>query len=161
MRLTLAAVGRLKAGAERELLSRYIERITPLGRNHGLGPLSVVEIAESRQGAAKARREEEAEALLRKLPAGAEVIVLDEAGGALTSTAFADLLERLRDGGTRELAFLLGGPDGHGEKVGAAASRVLAFGPMTLPHGLVRIILVEQIYRALTILEGHPYHRGS
>ncbi|MGI9383591.1 MAG: 23S rRNA (pseudouridine(1915)-N(3))-methyltransferase RlmH, partial [Methyloligellaceae bacterium] len=161
MRLTLAAVGRLKAGAERELLTRYTERITPLGRKQGCGPISVIEIGESRQGAAKARCEEEADVLLRKLPAGADIIALDETGRALTSAAFAGLLEGLRDGGTRELAFLIGGPDGHGEKIRAAASRVLSFGPMTLPHGLVRIILVEQIYRALTILDGHPYHRGS
>ena len=161
MRLTLAAVGRLKAGAERELVARYAERIAPLGRNHGLGPLSIVEIAESRQAAAKARRAEEADALLAKLPPGARIVALDEAGRALASTDFADLLARLRDGGTRELAFLIGGPDGHGQKIGAAADRRLALGPMTLPHGLVRIILVEQIYRALTILDGHPYHRRS
>lgn len=161
MRLSIAAVGRLKDGAERELFQRYAARIAPLGATLGLGPLTVIEVGESRQAAPKSRRSKEARALLGKLPKGVRSVVLDESGKAPTSSAFARMLERQRDEGTRDLAFLIGGPDGHGPEVVALAARTMSLGPMTLPHGLVRVILAEQIYRALTILAGHPYHRGG
>ncbi len=161
MRLTVAAAGRLKDGAERELFRRYLERIAPLGAKLGIGGLTVTEVAESRQAKPEARRSAEAAALLAKLPKGARNVVLDEAGKALTSPGFAHMLERHRDAGTRDLAFLIGGPDGHGPEVEAQAVQTMSLGPMTLPHGLVRVILAEQIYRALTILAGHPYHRGG
>lgn len=160
MRLIVAAVGRLKDGAERELFRRYAARVDPAGRPLGIGPLSIVEIAESRAGAAPARRQAEARGLLAKLPAGATLVALDERGDGLDSAGFAQALAAWRARGTDALAFAVGGPDGLGDAAAARAARRLSLGPMTLPHGLARIVLAEQLYRALTILTGHPYHRS-
>jgi len=159
MRLVIAAVGRLKDGPERELYRRYAERIAPIGRNVALGPLDLVETAESRAGSAKARADEEAKQLLRKCADADFRIVLDERGRELSSAAFANTIRDARDRGVGSAAFLIGGPDGHGSAVREAADLMLSISAMTLPHGLLRIVLAEQIYRAITILAGHPYHR--
>ncbi len=160
MHLTIGAVGKLKAGPERELYQRYAERVTPAGRALNLGPLTSVEISESRKGNAKERRREEAGSLLAKIPRAAVLIALDEKGEALTSEHFARLLGKQRDAGATALAFVIGGPDGHGEAVRERAARIISLGAITLPHGLARVVLAEQLYRAVTILAGHPYHRG-
>lgn len=160
MRLLLAAVGRLKAGPERELFARYSGRLQKAGRGVSLGPLTVAELAEARHAEEATRRNDEAGRLLVAADACDHRIVLDEAGGTLTSKAFADHLMSLRDNGTSDLAFLIGGPDGHGDAARAAANITLSLGPMTLPHGLARIVLAEQLYRAVTIMSGHPYHRA-
>lgn len=160
MRLAIAAVGRLKQGAERDLYQRYAERIDKSARAAGLGALTLTEVAEARAGSATARQRAEADALLAKIPGDAVVVALDETGQAVSSAEFAALLKRLRSDGAPTLTFAIGGPDGHGAALLERADRVLSLGPMTLPHGLVRVILAEQIYRALTIMAGHPYHRG-
>lgn len=159
MRLTIAAVGRLKDGPERELLRRYAERIGPAGRPVAIGPLRLVEVAEGRSTRAAERSAAEARALLAKLADDATVVALEETGEALDSAGLARLLRHFRDAGTGELAFVVGGPDGLGEAVRARAARRLALSAMTLPHGLARIMLAEQLYRGLTMLTGHPYHR--
>ncbi len=160
MRLTILSVGRLKRGAESGLFGEYSRRIDGAGKPIGAGPLKVTEVAQSRKGSAAERRRQEGQALIAKLGAGARLIVMDQGGKALSSAGFADYLAAMRDSGTGELAFVLGGPDGIGDEVVRAAEARLSLGPMTLPHGLARIVLAEQIYRALTILAGHPYHRA-
>jgi 23S rRNA (pseudouridine1915-N3)-methyltransferase len=160
MRLIIAAVGRLKSGPERELYDRYCERIDALARTTALGPMRLVEIPESRAGSAVARKSEEAERLIGKVAGAASLIALDARGKTMTSEAFAALLGQRRDAGTNDVAFLIGGADGHGEAVLARADLRLSLGAMTLPHGLARVVLVEQLYRASTILAGHPYHRA-
>lgn len=160
MRLLIAAVGRLKDGADRELADRYLDRLGALGRSHGLVPDKIVEIPESRGADAQARRAEEAQRLLEAARACPVRIVLDERGASMSSVAFAGLVRDERDAGAKGLAFLIGGPDGHGEAAREGARLVLSLGPMTLPHGLARIVLVEQLYRAATIIAGHPYHRA-
>jgi 23S rRNA (pseudouridine1915-N3)-methyltransferase len=160
VRVTLAAVGRLGTGAERDLFERYRGRIDTAGKRIGIGPLQEAEIAESRRGSAGERRREEARLLLDRIPDGAVLVALDETGTALTSEAFARRLEKFRDGGARELAFALGGADGHGPPLLERATLTLALSPMTLPHGLARTVLAEQLYRSVMILSGHPYHRG-
>lgn len=159
MRLIIAAVGRLKE-AERDLYERYITRFDSAGRSLKLGPADLCEVSESRAATAKLRQAEEAERLT-KAASGAQVrIALDEKGRALTSNEFARMLAKLRDEGVQELAIVIGGPDGHGEATRKAASHKVSLGAMTLPHGLARIVLAEQLYRAATILSGHPYHRA-
>jgi 23S rRNA (pseudouridine1915-N3)-methyltransferase len=160
MHLIIAAVGRLKDGAERELLGRYRDRFAGLGKRLGLGPVGWQELGESRAADATKRRDEEAAALLKRTRAAQRIIALDERGKALSSQAFAQLLAKLRDEGTGTLAILIGGPDGLAPAVRNAAFTTLSLGAMTLPHGLARIVLAEQLYRAATILAGHPYHRG-
>ena len=158
MRILVAAVGRLKDGAEKVLVDRYVERLAP--RISGLGPVTISEIAEARQSNATARKSDEAERLIRATSKADFRIALDEHGKALSSDTFAKVLGRKRDDGIATLAFLIGGPDGHGKAALDSADLTLSLGPMTLPHGLARVVLVEQIYRAVTILSGHPYHRA-
>jgi 23S rRNA (pseudouridine1915-N3)-methyltransferase len=118
-----------------------------------------IEISESARRSVDERRNEEASELLNRLPNGALLIALDEKGSQLDSSAFAKRLAKYRDEGMRDIAFAIGGADGHGPALLSAASMRLALGPLTLPHGLARIVLTEQLYRAATILAGHPYHR--
>ena len=160
MKVLLAAVGRMKAGPERELLDRYVTRARATARPLGVASLDVVEIDEGRGRSAAERRREEAAALTARLPPGTAVVALDERGTSLPSPAFAARVGALVDGGAPVLAFVIGGPDGFDEAFRAAASDVVSFGAATMPHQLVRVILAEQVYRAFTILTGHPYHRA-
>ena len=158
MLITIAAIGKIKAGPERALFERYIERTTGAGRSLAL-TLATREFVESRYAAVTARKDQEAEALLGAAPAGHVLIALDESGKSLDSRAFADKIAKWRDNGTPGLVFAIGGADGHGPALIQKSTFRLAFGPMTWPHQLARIMLAEQIYRAVTILSGHPYHR--
>ena len=160
MRLVIAAVGRMKAGPERELLERYVTRARATARPLGVSNLDLVEVDEGRGRSAEERKREEAASLTSRLPAGAVVIVLDERGKSLTSPDFARRLGTIIDGGTPALAFAIGGPDGFDAGFRSAAREVVSFGAATLPHQLVRVVLAEQVYRATTILTGHPYHRA-
>ena len=158
MKISILAVGRLKSGAEQTQFNRYYDLFNAAARNLKIAPLSVIEIGESRGASPAERKEDEAEELLSKLGAS-RLIVLGEEGQMLTSYEFTAMFSRLRDEAL-DVAFAIGGPDGHGEALKSAAHFQLSFGRMTLPHGLVRIVLAEQLYRALTIIQGHPYHRG-
>jgi len=160
MRLLIAAVGKLKQGPERELCAHYLARAEALGRSQGLSPLSTVELSEAKAADVKARQAAEAEALLAKIPPNHTLFCLDPGGRTLSSEGFAAALGKARDGGAAGLAFCIGGPDGLSKAALERADLPLSLGPMTLPHGLARIVLAEQIYRAMTILAGHPYHRG-
>lgn len=160
MRVLLAAVGRLKEPEEREIVARYAKRFDQTGRALGLGPLVFVELPESRAVTAAERKNDEAQRLLKAAGSAGLKIALDVEGRSHPSEAFAKLIAKHRDGGAKSAAFLIGGPDGHGDAALQAADVKLSLGAMTLPHGLARVVLVEQLYRAATILAGHPYHRG-
>lgn len=160
MRLVIAAVGRLKAGPERELVARYVERAGQLGRSLGLDAPEIIELEESRARRPEDRKRDEAERLRAALDARFSICALDERGTTVSSEAFAADVRRRRDDGAAGLAFVIGGADGFSAEFLAAADMRLAFGAMTWPHQIVRILLAEQIYRAATILAGHPYHRS-
>ena len=160
MRIAVIAIGRLKDGPERDLFDRYWGRLEALGRKHALGPLTLTEIPESRAASAEARCDDEAKKLLAAVPARGHIVLLDERGKTPTSAAFAADIRARRDGGASAVIFLIGGPDGHGAAAKAAAHTTLALGAMTLSHGLARVVLAEQLYRAATIIAGHPYHRS-
>lgn len=159
MRISLFAVGRLKAGPEKELAERYFDRFAKAGPAVGLELAKITEINESRAGYGETRKREEASALEKMLADGAVLILLDERGKAMDSPAFAELLGSIRDAGKRELVIAIGGPDGLDPALSAKAAHQICFGKMTWPHQLVRVMLGEQLYRAVTILSGHPYHR--
>lgn len=159
MQIVVAAVGRLKAGPEREIAGRYLDRAAKAGPRVGLTGFQVREIPEGRGASVASRRTEERSALTGVLPAGSVTVILDERGAALGSRDFADFLARERDGGRTAAAIVIGGPDGHDPAMRADAALVLSFGAMTWPHQLVRVMLAEQLYRAVTLLSGHPYHR--
>jgi 23S rRNA (pseudouridine1915-N3)-methyltransferase len=156
--MTIAAVGRLKAGPERALFDRFLARADRAGRRLGL-TVDFREIADSTAKQAGARKDAEAKALLDALSAAGTVVALDEHGEAVDSRSFAERIAMWRDSGAGDLTFLIGGPDGLGPVALDRANLRLAFGKMTWPHQLVRVMLAEQIYRAVTILSGHPYHR--
>ncbi len=160
MKLILGAVGRLKAGPERDLATRYLERARAAARSVGLSGPDVRELEESRARRAEDRKAEEAKALLALAPPGARIAALDERGAHLSSEGFAALIGKARDDGAPAMTLFIGGPDGLDEELRSRASIVLAFGAMTWPHQLVRVMAAEQIYRAVTILSGHPYHRA-
>lgn len=160
MRLAIIAVGRLKAGPERELCARYIDRASKSGRSLGLSGPDVIEIAESAARRPEDRMADEAAAILSALPEAGTVIALDPRGQEMESERIAADIAMLRDRGSRSLFFLIGGADGLGDAVRGRADRLLAFGRATFPHQLVRVMLAEQIYRATTILAGHPYHKA-
>jgi 23S rRNA (pseudouridine1915-N3)-methyltransferase len=156
MRLHICAVGRLRTGPERELVDDYAQRLDRTGRPLGLGPLTEHEV-EDRRGTGM---EGEAALLARAIPAGAVVVALDERGRMMASPALASLLAGWRDGGRQDAAFVIGGADGLWPALRDRADVVLSFGPMVWPHALVRVMLSEQLYRAVTILAGSPYHRA-
>jgi 23S rRNA (pseudouridine1915-N3)-methyltransferase len=156
MRLHFCAVGRLRAGPERDLVDDYLARCSRTGRAIGLGPVVEHEVEDRKGGGPSA----EAELLARAIPEAAAVIALDERGKRLSSPDFAAALARFRDAGRGDLAFLIGGADGLAPALRDRADLVLSLGPMVWPHLLVRVMLAEQIYRAASILAGAPYHRA-
>ncbi len=160
MRLAVVAVGRLKAGPEKDLADDYRKRAEGLGRKAGIARIAVADFAESQAAAAVQRMHEEGRMVAAALPPRSSTVVLDAAGKSMSSADFAGFLSRHIDGGTPDLAFVIGGPDGHAPEIRAGADTLLSFGAMTWPHRLVRVLLFEQIYRAVTIMVNHPYHRA-
>jgi len=153
MKLAIAAIGKPGRGPEAALADDYARRATLSGRALGLGPLELIDLEPKKSG-----KTPEAELLLAAAE-GAHLIACDERGRTYSSRAFADHVAALRDQGERRLVFVIGGADGLDESVRRAARSTLAFGPQTWPHALARAMLAEQIYRAVTILAGSPYHR--
>jgi 23S rRNA (pseudouridine1915-N3)-methyltransferase len=160
MRLIVIAIGRLKQGPERELAERYRERFDDIGRNLGFRGITIHEIPESRAQDAAARIAEEAAAISAVIPAKSVLVTLDERGNNIDSPAFARHLGRWRDEAVANTIFAIGGADGLSPDLQRKAKLTLAFGAATWPHQMVRIMLLEQLYRAATILAGHPYHRA-
>ena len=159
MRIQIAAVGRMKQGPEGELVARYLDRAMATGKPLGLSGFEVAETPESRSSSPAVRKSDEAKALRGAIADGAVIVALDEHGRTMGSEAFAAQILRWRDDGRPAVAFLIGGADGLDPQLTASADLVLSFSPLTWPHQLVRIMLAEQLYRATTILAGHPYHR--
>lgn len=157
MRVAIAAAGRLRSGPEAALLDDYAARIRGLGRGLGVTAFDIREV-EAPKGLAGEKRQERESALLMEATPDARRIALDERGDILSSEDFARRIARLRDDGAGEAAFLIGGADGHHASLKTDGR--IAFGRATFPHMLVRVMVAEQIYRALTILSGHPYHRA-
>ncbi len=156
MRVHLCAVGRLRAGPERDLIADYVQRFDRTGRPLGLGPFSEHEVEDKKNAGMGA----EAELLARAVPAGAVLVTLDERGKLISSPEFAAQLARWRDAGRQDVAFVIGGADGIDPALRAKADFSISFGTMVWPHMLVRVMLAEQLYRAANILSGGPYHRA-
>jgi 23S rRNA (pseudouridine1915-N3)-methyltransferase len=160
LRLWIYAIGHMRGTPEGELCEDFCDRARKMGRNMGFAAVSLEELSVSKHRDADTRMKDEAERLSARLPEGAHIVLLDARGKGMTSEDFAEMLGALRDAGTKHLTFVIGGPDGLGTLPKIRAGRSLAFGPQTWPHLLVRAMLAEQVYRALTILAGHPYHRA-
>jgi 23S rRNA (pseudouridine1915-N3)-methyltransferase len=160
MRIIVAAIGRLKQGPETELAERYRKRAAQVGRSLGLRDVEIVEIRESRAEDASKRMIEESIALATIIPQGAAVVLLDPRGDNLDSAGLANQIAKWRGAAKPAAVFVIGGPDGLAASLADKADVKLAFGAATWPHQLVRVMLMEQLYRAATILTGHPYHRA-
>ena len=155
----MAAIGKLKSGPEKMLAHDYASRIETMGRKAGINSLKITDFSESQSQTPSQRMTEEAAILWAALPPSAHVIALDERGPSHSSEVLASRIGKLADQGVNDLAFLIGGADGHAPETRKKANELLSFGAMTWPHRLVRIMLFEQIYRSVTILLNHPYHR--
>jgi 23S rRNA (pseudouridine1915-N3)-methyltransferase len=160
LRLAVLAIGKLKSAPERELVKDYGTRISAIGRKSGMTDFSAKEFAESQLPTAGQRLHAEAETLWAHVPQGSVVVALDERGSDISSEAFAKRLGDWANAAKPATVFMIGGPDGHDDTTRQRAGLVLGLGKMTWPHRLVRVLLAEQIYRALTILQNHPYHRS-
>lgn len=156
MHVHILAVGRLRDSPERRLVDDFLAQFNRITQGLGMGPATVTEIIERKNGG----RVAETRLLQASVPKRAVVCLLDERGATMTSPSFAEWLERLRDEGTPHLAFMIGGADGVDPDFRARADQVMSFGAMVWPHKLVRVMLAEQLYRAVTILAGTPYHRS-
>ena len=159
MRLVVISVGRLKQGPERELAERYRDRFDDIGRKLGFRGLEVQEVPESRARDAATRMAEEGVAISALIPEKSVLVTLDEHGASIDSAGFASHLRRWRDDSVANNVFVIGGADGLSPDLRRKSKLTVAFGAATWPHQLVRVMLLEQIYRAATILAGHPYHR--
>ena len=160
MRLVVISIGRLKQGPERELSERYRERFDDIGRKLGFRGLDIHEISESRARDAATRMTEEAAAISAATPQKSVLVALDERGENIDSASFARHLGRWRDEQVANTIFAIGGADGLSPDLRRNAKLRMAFGTATWPHQMVRVMLLEQLYRAATILAGHPYHRA-
>jgi len=160
MRLVVIAIGRLKQGPERELAERYQKRFDEIGRKLGFRGIEIVEIPESRARDTATRMAEEAAAISAAIPEKSVLVALDEHGENIDSTAFARHLGRWRDQSVPSTVFVIGGADGLSPDLRRKEKLGIAFGAATWPHQMVRIMLLEQLYRSATILAGHPYHRA-
>ena len=152
MKIIIGAVGKMKKKSPEEaLINDYISKTR--------WPVEIKEVEEKRSLPVDDLKSAESELLLKALPNDAKIVVLDERGETLSSRELADKIRVWQDGGVGTVAFLIGGANGHSDALRRRADLKLSFGRMTLPHMLMRVVLVEQIYRAKTILDGHPYHR--
>jgi 23S rRNA (pseudouridine1915-N3)-methyltransferase len=148
----MGAIGHLKAGPEKTLFDQYAKRLS--------APLTLFEFEEKRPLPKTDRMHQEAKMLASAIPSKALVVMLDEHGKPLTSQEFAQQIEKWQDMGVSDLAFVIGGADGHDQLIRDRADFALGLGRMTWPHMLVRVMLVEQLWRAQSIMSGHPYHRA-
>lgn len=153
MKITIAAVGKMKQAPCKKLAADYHKRL----RHYR--PLDLVDVKESTASLAADRQRDEGASLLGAVPAGAVVVVLDERGEHWSSADLAGWLDAKMIAGTRHIALLVGGPEGHSVEVRERADVLLALSKFTLPHDLARVVLAEQLYRAFTIVRGEPYHR--
>ncbi|MEL6750918.1 MAG: 23S rRNA (pseudouridine(1915)-N(3))-methyltransferase RlmH, partial [Pseudomonadota bacterium] len=143
---------------ERELVDRYAKRLSGTGKSVGLTGFDMVELPESRADSGDARKNDEAARIRAKVPDRACLITFDERGKSMDSEVFAAIVGKAVDA-ARPIALVIGGPDGLSPDLRNEADHVVAFGKLTMPHQIVRALVLEQLYRATTILSGHPYHR--
>lgn len=152
MRLLIAAVGRLKKKTPEDVLIEGYVSKTRLS-------IEIKEVEEKKSLPPEQLKKAESELLLHQVPVGAKIVALDETGVLMTSREFAGRLKTWMDEGVPCVAFLIGGANGHDDILKNKADLKVSFGRMTLPHMLARVVLVEQLYRAKTIIDNHPYHR--
>lgn len=152
MRIQILAIGKMKKNSpEKQIIDDYIQKT--------LWPIEIHEAEEHRPLSSVQIKEAEGKLLEKMIPKGAKIVVLDEKGKELNSHEFSEQIEHWKDQSVSDIVFLIGGAFGHSSEIKQKADLLLSFGRMTLPHMLMRAVLTEQIYRAFTLSEGHPYHK--
>lgn len=151
MKVTVAAIGKFKASPEKEIFTSYIKRIP--------WQFDLKELEAKKALAGEQLKKAEAELLLAAIPKNSRIIALDEVGKNISSPELAELISNWQGTGTSSVAFIIGGADGLAPEVRQKADLILSFGKLTWPHMMVRAMLAEQVYRAYSIISGHPYHR--
>lgn len=151
MKINIFVIGHLKQGPEKTLIEEYQKRLSI--------PCTLREFSVKKDLPPALLKEAESDLLLKAIPENSYVIALDERGKDISSRQFAHLIKTTQEQGTSSLTFLIGGADGHSDALRKRTNYLLSFGKLTWPHLLVRVLLMEQLYRAQQILAGHPYHR--
>jgi 23S rRNA (pseudouridine1915-N3)-methyltransferase len=150
LKIDIIVVGKVKKGPWHELIDDYIARTK--------WPVHLIEV-ESKFTDSKAQQSHEQRLILEKLDENSFVIVMDERGDGLRSLDFAQTLQKIQSTGSDKITFLIGGAEGFTDEIRQKANMMMSFGQQTWPHVMVRVMLLEQIYRAQQIIVGHPYHR--
>ncbi len=156
MKITICAIGRVKSSYARLGCDDYVSRMK---RFFKVDYIELKDVRRGRSDGTKVWKNQEAQALLSHIPKNAFAVALDERGKQFKSQQFASWIESQQVRGISSIAFLIGGPDGHGQDVMKTAQLSMALSALTLPHELARLVLCEQLYRAGSLLSGHPYHR--
>ena len=160
MKINIFAVGKAKSGPERTLPQAYLEKAQTLGQSIGISSICLREIAAAKRLSGSARIESESHTIISNAAPRGLIVLLDETGRNISSQGLAEYIRSQRDTAGGPLYFAIGGADGHSQTLKTRADALISFGAATWPHMLVRIMLTEQLYRAMTILSGHPYHRA-
>ena len=160
MRLRILSIGRMKSGPEQDLIARYQKRAKVMGRALGISDFDIVEIPESKARREQERQSEEMDALLQKT-SDARLIIFDERFPSPSSEEFSEKLGQWKDSGVSQAVCIIGGPDGIAPELRNKAHWGVSFGKLSFPHQLVRVLVMEQLYRSVTLLAGHPYHRSG
>lgn len=160
MKLRILSIGRMKSGPEQELVTRYQKRAKIMGRALGINDFDIIEIPESRARREQERQAEEMVSLLQKT-SDARLIIFDERFSSPSSEEFSEKLRQWKDSGISQAVCIIGGPDGISPELRDRAHWGVSFGKLSFPHQLVRVLVMEQLYRSITMLAGHPYHRSG
>ena len=151
MKIHIIAIGKLGRGPLADLIDDYRKRIT--------WPLIIHELIPKKMPHSDQQKNDDAKRIRAAVPMGAILIVLDERGHNISSNALATNIAAYQNSGSSQICFVIGGADGLAPTLGTEAHHIIAFGQATWPHMMMRLLLLEQIYRAQKILENHPYHR--
>lgn len=156
MKFTVVAVGKLKERFWTDACAEYLKRLQPYAKT---AVKEIADIDPARAGGIECARDKEGAAIVAAIPATSHAILLAIDGKQRSSESLAQRIDALKLSGTSDIAFVIGGSDGVSEAVRARADETLSFGPITLPHNLARVVLLEQLYRAQKISRGEPYHK--
>lgn len=156
LKITVVAVGKLKEKFWAAACDEYLKRLRPYAK---VAVTEIPDVDPARAGGVEAAREREGAGILAAVPECAHVILMAIEGKQRSSVDFSRHLDDLALRGASELAFVIGGSDGVSDAVRARADETFSFGPITLPHNLARVVLLEQLYRAFKISRGEPYHK--
>ena len=159
MKLKVISIGQLKNNPILEIQKDYESRILNLSKSVGIKSIEIKELPISKKSSIKERQKEEEKIISQHIKQDNLNVFLDGKGENINSVDISQIISESSFNG-KDLVFFIGGPDGFDEKIIKVANKIISFGRVTWPHKLIRIMLLEQLYRGITILNNHPYHRN-